>query len=102
VIQKDTSITDLLAALPMRERGWVPVQPDPWDADLMAIGVARPDAPRRLVYISTFGLPPGRYYFECETPVGPDPTDHVVEEEGEGDLDRLLSAMIRHLSRGGH
>ncbi len=98
-MQKDKSIADLVAALHLRERGWVLVQPDPWDADLTAIGIARASDPRRLVYVSTFKMAPGRYYYECEAPTGPDPADYVVESEADDvSFDELLKAMTRHLS----
>ena len=74
-MKKDQSIMDLLAALALPELGWTVVAPDPWEADLVAIGIGRIDQPRRLVYVSTFKRAPGRFDYECETPIGPDATD---------------------------
>lgn len=97
---KHPSIDQLVAALPMRERFWVLV--DHWEADLFAIGVARKDDERRLVYISTFKRAPGRYDYQCETPRSSDVTDFDTTEEGEDvGLDELLHAMVRHLSPRG-
>ena len=97
---KDTSIDQLVAALPMRERGWVVV--DHWDADLFAIGVARKDDERRLVYVSTFKRAPGRYDYQCETPSGPDATEFDTTETGDDvGIDELVRAMMRHLSPRG-
>ena len=97
-MQKDTTITDLIAALPLRERGWVVVEPDPWEADLCAVGIGRCDQPRHLVYVCSFKMGPGRYYYECEAPTGSDETDYEVVEEGDAvSFDALLGAMTRHL-----
>ncbi len=99
---KDSSITDLIAALHLRERGWAVVEPDPWEADLVAIGIRGRDQPRQLVYISTFKRAPGRYDYECETPTGSGETDYLVVEEGaDVSFDEMLKAMIRHLSARG-
>lgn len=34
---------------------------DDWEADLCAVGIARPDDPNKVAYISTYGLPEGQY-----------------------------------------
>jgi len=97
---KDSSIERLLKALPLKERAWVIV--DHWDGDLLAVGIARKDEPRRLVYVSTRNAGKGKYYYECEVPSGPDQTDYSVTDEGdEVDFDTLLRAMTKHLSRRG-
>jgi len=94
---KDPSIHALLRALSLEERGWVVT--DDWDADLCAIGIAHRSQPRRLVYVSTWKKPPARYYYECEAPTGPEPTDYEVTDEAENvDIDTLVRAMIKHLS----
>jgi hypothetical protein len=41
---------------------------DHWDADLSAIGLARPDDHRVLAYVSVYKLPVGEYYVELERP----------------------------------
>jgi hypothetical protein len=93
---KHRSIVQLLDRLAMAERGWV--ETDTWDGDLCAVGIARLGAPRPLVYVSVWNLPPGRYYYECETPTGPDATDYEVVERGEDvDFETLRRAMERHL-----
>jgi len=94
---KDKSIQRLLRDLPLEARSWVTV--DHWDDDLLAVGIARRDEPRRLVYVSTRKAARGRYYYECEVPTGPDPTDYQVTDEGDDvDFDTLLRAMTKHLS----
>ncbi len=95
---KATSILRVLALLRLADRGWV--EADSWDGDLCAIGIARSGDPRKLVYISTWKKGPGRYYFECEIPTGPDPTDYEVVAQGNDvDFETLLAAMERHLGR---
>lgn len=94
---KDPSIGTLLRALSLEKRGWIVV--DHWDADLFAIGIARKDNPRRLVYISTFKRSPGRYYYECEIPTRSDDGDYLTTSSAEDvDLDTLIHEMTRHLS----
>jgi hypothetical protein len=39
---------------------------DYWESDLYAVGVAPPDDPAQLVYVSTFGQSPGTFAYECE------------------------------------
>ena len=98
-MDKDPAIHDLLARLPMREQDWSVVQPDPWEADLCAIAISRWDVPRHLVYVSTCESRAGRYYYECEAPIGTDETDYTVVAEGaDVSFAELLGAMIRHLS----
>lgn len=95
---KDRSIRYVVAALRLRENSWIVV--DPWDADLFAIGVAHELNPRRRVYISTFKKAPGRYYFECEVPVGPEETDYSTILEGDDvEFEELERTVARHLSR---
>lgn len=94
---KRRAIRALLKRLPMADRGWV--IEDHWECDLCAIGVARADDRRRLVYVLTWQHSPGRYSYICEVPgEGPDPTDFVHGEQGE-DVDeaQLLDALVRHL-----
>lgn len=98
-MNKDPSITSLVVSLPLARQGWTIVRPDPWEADLFAIGIGREDEPRQLVYICTFELPPGRYYYECEVPSGPDAAEYAVVDTGEAvPFHTLLEAMQRHLS----
>jgi hypothetical protein len=94
---KDPSIHELLRALSLEERGWVVL--DDWDADLCAVGIAHRSQPRRLVYVSTWKKPLGRYYYGCEAPKGPEPTDYEVTDEADDvDLAALVRAMVGHLS----
>jgi len=91
-VPKHESIAGLASALSLRERGWT--ETDNWDGDLFAVGIARADDPRHMVYVSTWKKARGRYYYECETPTGPDATDYVVTQGGEDvDFDALRRAI---------
>ncbi len=95
-LAKDPSILGLLDRLDLRAHGWVVV--DNWDADECAIGIAREEWPRRLVYISTFDMGPDRYAYDCEEPTGPDLTDYVVVNRGVvAGLQALKSVIRQHL-----
>ena len=94
---KQQSIVDLLAMLKLASRGWTVV--DNWDADLCAIGIAKTEQPRRLVYVSTHGKKPGLYDYECEEPVGSALEDYETVDRGKDvGFKTLLAAMERHLS----
>jgi hypothetical protein len=96
-VPKDPSILDLVSKLRLPSRGWITV--DDWDGDLCAIGIASSREPRRVVYVSTWNKKGGRYYYESESPTGPDPTDYEVLDQGEDvDFTTLLQAIDRHLS----
>jgi hypothetical protein len=65
---KDRSIITLVDQLRSRFGSDAFVIHDHWEADLCAIGLAARDEPARLVYISTFGKPEGRYDASLELP----------------------------------
>jgi len=97
-LRKDRSIWHLVHELDLRRRGWE--IHDHWEADLFAIGVASLSSNRRLVYISTWKMPEGRFYYECELlPEGAESdTDYIIVDESEDvDIPDLLAAMERHL-----
>jgi len=97
---KEQAIKDLIAALPLGENPWILV--DHWDADLCAIGIARADQPRQLVYVSSFGRSTGRYDYECETPKGPQADEYTTTTSGEDvDFETLLDIIRRHLAFSG-
>ena len=94
---KDQSIVELLTMLRLDERGWQVV--DHWEADLMAVGVADRRAPRRLVYVSTLGLAPGRYYYQCEKENGQNIENYIVVGEDEDiGYQALVKVLEAHLS----
>lgn len=97
-MNKDESILALLQHLELEHRDWIVV--DHWDSDRTAIGIARRDAPRRLVYISTFEKQPGRFFFERETPAGLNETEFTTSTPVEdGSLEELIAALESHLNR---
>ena len=70
-----------------------------WDADVCAIGIARPGEPCRLVYVSTCELPEGRYDVSLEETVGPEP-DAACTPAGHFrglTFDALAALVARHL-----
>ena len=71
---------------------------DHWDADLCAVGVARPSDHRFLVYISTFPPENGVLAYECERPSSdpdlPYDSDGIVNEAS---YDDVAAAVTRHL-----
>lgn len=95
-MNKDASILDLIARLDLPRRGWIVV--DHWEADCMAIGIATPADPRRLVYVSMYDEEPNRYYYECEIPAGSAPNEYVTAERGQSvDFEELERVIHRHL-----
>lgn len=97
IAEKHRSIVELIRALRLRDRGWV--QTHEWDGDTCAAAFARDGDLRRVVYVSVWNLPPGRYYYESETPNGPGATDYEVVDRAEDvDFETLAAAMERHLA----
>ena len=93
---KDQSILDLVALLELSAHVWTTV--DNWEADFCAVGIATTSDFRRLVYVSTFDLPPGRYNYECEAPSGPSPEDYATIRSGNNvDFDTLQEVIEAHL-----
>lgn len=69
---KDESVSELLGRL-RRQLGANAFDiVDHWDADLCAVGIARPDNHGVLVYISTFGNQKDSYFVSLELPPKPD------------------------------
>lgn len=64
---KDSSILDLIRLLDLPAINWGIV--DLWECDLCAIGVVSALNPRKLVYVSTFGLKEGLFNYSCEDPL---------------------------------
>lgn len=96
-MNKDQTIQRLVASLPMERYAWSLV--DNWDADRCAVGIARKDRPRQLVYISTHGKEPGRYDYQCEMPTGPRDEDHATIRSGENvDFHTLSTVIHGHLT----
>ena len=93
---KDPKILDLLDQFALEQRGWEAV--DHWDADLLAIGIARIGQPRRLAYVALRFDGSGRFDFECESPTGPADADYEVTASGERvDYTTLVAAIDAHL-----
>lgn len=96
-MRKDASIWQLVGALAGRLDADQFQLIDHWDADLVAIGIARADDPARLVYVSTWQQPPGHYAFECEE-AHPEHEHAVGERADTVTFDQLVDALRRHTS----
>ncbi len=97
-LHKDASIVQLIQRLKLERRGWA--IRDYWEADLCAIGVSSTPFEGRLVYISTFGKPTGKYDYQCEQlrSGAREDTDYEIIAEGHNvDYDELVAAIERHL-----
>jgi hypothetical protein len=71
---------------------------DHWDADLCAVGIARPDNHGILVYVSTYRRADQNYFVSLELP--PDPGDELGykdmgERETKG-FDELVDVIRKH------
>ena len=101
---KDPSIHDLLARLTAAFGAGSFDVVDHWEADRCAIGVARPGEPGTLAYVSTSGLPGGRYTVHLERPPSPGsalPYAPAGEREDIG-LDEVLAVVETHLGLAPH
>ena len=95
-LQKDKSIIELVEGLNLDDKGWTVI--DHWEADMCAIGIASKSRPNCLVYVSTFGLPAGRFYFECEVGMAEGELPYSVADTASNvDLLFLEKKMIDHL-----
>ncbi len=96
-MEKDSKITELLQWL-RQQLGDSFVVTDHWDGDLCAVGISSPSDPSQLVYVLSFGRPPGRYAVELESaPVAGSDFRSVV---GKFDLlsrEELLAKVKEHL-----
>lgn len=100
-VAKDESILGFLARLSseLDPRLWRIV--DHWEIDLHAIGIARPDDPGVLVYVSTWRQRPGRYDCSLELPPLPGgdvPFRSVGEKDGI-EFPDVLRLIQEHLSK---
>jgi hypothetical protein len=98
MIAKDDPIVALLAQLDRQQRGWA--IRDHWEVDLCAIGISSQSSPRKLVYVSTFGKPTGKYDYECEKlrlGVENEADYDTVSEGCDVAFPELVDVMHRHL-----
>ena len=97
---KDKTIVDVVAQLHLRIGKEAFQIVDHWDADCMAVGVARSDDPRTLVYISTFNKPIGRYFVSLESPPakGDDAPYKDIGHHEDVDIETLVRIVQKHLS----
>ena len=96
---KDRSIITLVGKLRARFGPDAFVIRDHWESDLCAIGIAALDEPTRLVHISTFGKPEGRYDVSLELPPVPGDDFPYTPAADRWDLDfeGLATLLGEHL-----
>jgi hypothetical protein len=103
-LQKHHTITRLLPRLRKRLGADAFDVVDHWDADLRAVGLARPDDHAVLVYVCTHGLPNGRYFASLELPpaqAGEPWANHPYTPAGERDrltFEELVEVIRKHFS----
>ncbi len=90
---KDPAIEQLLERCALAEHGWVTV--DHWDADLCAIGIGATSRPGLVAYVSTFQMPPGRYF--CEVEASRDGEPECIERHEDHGFSELMSVLSRWL-----
>ena len=91
-IQKDDATLQLLSSLATVFGADGLCVVDDWEADLCAIGIAKPGADRPLLYVSTFQKEQGRYYAEVELP--PEPGSELPFAQGPRFEDVSFSDLI--------
>jgi hypothetical protein len=95
---KDTSIREVIAKLQSELGTSFFDIVDHWEADLCAVGIARPDNHEVLVYISTCSLPEHGYFVSLELPsVEEDFPYQAAGEFDDLDFEALVSIIKRHL-----
>jgi hypothetical protein len=100
--EKDLTIRQVLTRLEADLGPRVFVLADHWEQDLMAVGIACPLETGRLVYISTYRSPPGRYDVELELPPEPG-SDSLYSNAGRFDsveYETLREIITTHLASG--
>jgi hypothetical protein len=98
-MKKDQSIHKLLERLSLELTDGFEVA-DFWEADLCAIGIMGGSSNNRLVYISTFNQPSGRYSYECEIADREESIekgDYRIVQKGRAAFTTLVKIIKDHL-----
>lgn len=93
--QKDSSIVSLVQNINPWARGWMIV--DHWNADRYAIGIAARSNPDRLVYLSSWGKAPGRFFVELETPAMNEDLGYVATRIEDCGLSEVVEVLETHI-----
>jgi len=99
---KDNSIIALLHRLKGRLGEHTFQVVDHWENDAFAIGIARPDRPGHLAYVSTLSNEPDAYFVSLELPPSGEWADHPYTPVGESNIssfEELAVVLEAHLSR---
>lgn len=98
-LEKDETIQQVVLELQNALGEGSFVVADHWEADLMAIGIARPDNYGVLVYISTEGPLENRYFVSLELPSVNDVLPYQQGENFESiDFIALVDVVKQHFS----
>lgn len=92
---KDETILELIMLLDLDTRGWQVV--DNWNDDLFSVGIVSIERPDHLVYISTYGKPAGKYYYECEVSLKDEEQKSIGARE-DAHFTELIDVLVSHLS----
>ncbi len=97
-LQKDESVIRLLDRLRSRLGAGAFDVVDYWEADLCAVGIARPDSHGVLVYVCTYGRTDDRYFVSLElpAPAGSDMPYAAAGEQDAASFEELLEIIQRH------
>ena len=98
-LAKEDRVKSMLAALTERFGQGTFQIIDDWEADLCAIGIALPHDPNKVVYISTYGLPEGRYscHVDIWPPAGSDSRSKSLAKLEGIDFTHLAAAVGEYL-----
>ena len=79
-MKKDQTLLNVLDRLRLDFGGGAYQFVDHWDRDLCAVGIARNDEPRQLIYISVWKCPEGEVAVSLESP--PETSDDLYVDRG--------------------
>ncbi len=99
IVNKDKSIWGFLAQLAAVTDTWQWQVTDHWEGDRMAVGLTRLSTQQPLIYVSTYNLPAGRYFYECEkaAPEGDEAQYVTVSQADDVDFLTLVTVIREHL-----
>jgi hypothetical protein len=95
-MKKDSTITELLDWLREKLADGFTVT-DHWEADRCAIGIAAPDDPEQLAYISSNNKLASRYYVKLESSALNHQANPPITTFDSVNRDELLKIVTKHL-----
>lgn len=95
---KNAVLQDVVSRLLKDLAALKPVVVDRWEDDPSAVGIARKDNDRVLIYITIDGDSEDLFCYECEVAEGPKVSEYTVSERKDGcSYEDLRDAARRHL-----